>query len=194
MLRKSRKSCVADMGVKRFHFNQSEQLEIYYYVSGVEMTKEQWKKINEETIPRFISYKEWKEYVWKKYEVYTLEKLEEFYRYLNIRKCENKGIREYSKLLASNFLTFIITYCLTGIMTDIFGKSFLKETTLILGLIETGIKGFIIGIVIVFLVWFIIKIMPDYTEGIIHEQFYCDYQEIIQEMIEIKKKSLTIQE
>lgn len=188
MIRKSRKSCIADMGTKRFQFNESEQLDIYRYVSGFEMTEDSWKKIEAEIIPRFISYSEWKGYVEQKYENYTLEKLEELNRYLSVRSCNSKGYGEYIKLLCSNFLTFIITYSFTGILEDVLNKAIYEEATVIQALTETGIKGLVFLIIILALVWFIIKTMRDFTEANVKEQFYSDYQEIICKMIKTKNK------
>lgn len=158
------------------------------------MSKTQWKEIEKGTIPKFVSYKEWKQYLNEKYDKYSIEMLEEFVRYLNIRKCKRKGKKEFAQSIYSEFFALVCTTTFTLITVEIYGKVICQSGELFYLMAESTIKSFATVVVMVFVVVVVIKLMKDYVEHFVCEQFYDDYQEIIQEMIELKKKSLTVQE
>ena len=116
---RNRKSNLVDKGNKLFDFNETEEIDIYYYIFGLEMSREQWNRMNGKYQYNFSSYSQWKEYIKKRYENYSVECLEEFYRYCNIRKCIRKSKKEYIDLLLPVFVSIVFT----GAYTILIDKS-----------------------------------------------------------------------
>lgn len=165
---------INELGKEHYEFDCSCEMNIYSYLCRKKLSK---RKINQiEKNLRFETYSEWKKYVKKKYEKLPDVELREFSHYLNQQLREVKPTHESWSLTAAVMIAFI-----TNNMYDqIISISLIDDKPpLVIGL-GIILCIFTICIGIYFILQFILKIvwMSD------KENFYTDYKEIIDMMIE----------
>ncbi len=182
MKRKDRKKCMYKLGKETFDFDHIKELSIYNYVVGESMTKNQWKSVSKKI--KFESYEAWRNHIVKKYEVYSVESLHEFSRYLKVLIEDSEGISGLSKIVCATLLTFLVTKLFDNFVTNeaITVASLGDKITLLF----ICIFGAMISSVIILLG--AKSIFSMYVKDNKACYFYQDYKTVIDELIEQKKK------
>ena len=165
---------INELGKENYEFDCFCEMNIYSYLCRKRLSK---RKINQiEKNLRFETYSEWKKYVKKKYEKLPDGELREFSHYLNQQLREVKPTHESWSLTAAVMITFITNNMYDQIISITLVDD---KPPLVIGL------GVILSLITIcigmyFILQFILKIgwMSD------KENFYTDYKEIIDMMIE----------
>lgn len=168
--RKTRKSCYEKTGDKTFHFKLKEEKIIYKYICGDKLTINEWRKCKKNYIPK--SYSQWREYISKKYCMYTKKQLEEFERYLRV------GVRNCNTWVGFNNIVFaaVISAAVSVMfswLTDTVGVAAIQIAEMLLVLFFPALFS------IAICYWPI-------ERAVVKQKFYEDYIEIIHSMIEQK--------
>lgn len=174
--RKNRKSFIHENGVENYDFDFNKEIRMYLFFCGEQMTREQWKLLQEDE--KIYSYKEWESYVKNKYSNYPVEGLKEFSRYLNHRLRKTSPAREFISPCVSALFSCILTFYVTEIFNIGFGN---------LALIVGAIAIFVIAVCFFSNIgWFVIKFAELFWNNSIKENFFKDYKEIIDNIIKEK--------
>lgn len=131
---------------------------------------------------KFSTYKQWENYINKKYEDYTKDRLINFSKYINTHIRSIKPNREYWNLITPILLTLIIAQ-IPDVIID------LSELNMVgAGIIECVIVVLLIFIFIIIIFIPIKKILDYIWYNNEDESFLNDYKQIVDEMI--RKKQL----
>lgn len=153
-----------------FDFDHVEEVKIYRYaIDKVARKRKQFKKINE----KYYSYNEWKDqHAIKKYEHITYDSLCNLRKYF-IRKLENEIDKDNSMSGFIYPIFIVLINLMSGYISDVTNNP--------------DYKVFTTTIVIFYFTYRIIKFQM--FDDIAIKNLYRDYIEIIEEMIEWKKKA-----
>lgn len=176
---KNEKKCaklLVQVGKDEYNFDYEEEKAIYDFLCYRPLGKKQ--KVNDKH--KFVLYSQWEQYICQKYQKVSSEKLKDFSRYLNLRKRQIKPNYESQKILVTIILTVVIN---TSIDT-LFMIYKEKITCIILDIIAC-----IITIIVAFIIALMATQLLDILEiDDVEENFYNDYKEIIDKIIENRKE------
>ena len=168
-----------EIGKRWYDFDFKSERVIYCYLCCCKIKEKHFardiRKLDEKL--RFETYQEWKQYVCNKYYNYRTEELSEFSRYLNQKIRNERPINEGVSILLAALTTLIFTE-----IFDSFLYTYEKINIKIVWLIGC----------IVFLppmAYGIAKILSLMFDNNIEKDFFEDYKEIIDEMIEDSLKN-----
>lgn len=177
-----RKKSIEKIEKKYYNFDLQIEKSIYEYVCHVRVRGRRVKKLNNEL--RFKTYREWKSYVRGKYENFESDRLIEFSRYLNQRIRSIKPNHEYKSIAVTVVLTVAFTKWMEALLNTHGDLSGMLSTCEVANLL--AVVAFIGALFeyLIFYTW-------NYLFGdSMDENFYLDYKEIIDEIIEEKLKNI----
>lgn len=163
------------IGKRRFGFDIQFEKNIYCCLCCSHGSKKILKKLDSEFI--FNSYHQWKQYIKDKYAFYDKKDLIEFSRYLNQNIREIKPICEFWNLFIPVILTILLTYSVNEIIRPVFAKTLFSFWSVII--------IFLVLMVLIFLplIIFTWHVYLPLIDNNIEENFFKDYKEIIDELI-----------
>lgn len=124
------------------------------------------------------TYAQWKQYIWNKYHEFSDEKLEEFSRYLNQCSRNTKPVYECWKTFISIYLALMFNTLFEFLISILdFHFSSILEVVVVIGLVMIALG---------FFAYAIAKISMPLSDQEDERNFYLDYKELIDEMIEEK--------
>lgn len=156
-----------------YNFNIEEEKNIYMYLCGKHIKRKVLKKIDN----KFHTYREWKNYIRDKYCNLPKDELIEFKHLL----CQNmrniKPETEYWNLVIPVMVTMLIN-AIFGYLEEVDNSSYNK--------IQLRIEGILFIIVIISWGVMMLKIIAPLWKNNEDENFYKDYIEVIEEIINEK--------
>ena len=166
--------CVNQRRREFYKFDIQQEQNIYTYLCKGKLKAKALKKLSHDL--KFETYAQWKQYIWNKYHEFSDEKLEEFSRYLNQRLRNIKPAYEYLKMIIPVILALVI-------------NEFFKILVSIVQLKPDSMFGVMLGcgfiiLVLCLLIYATVKIAIQLSDEEDERNFYLDYKEIIDEMIE----------
>lgn len=180
---RKQKRTLIDMGDKNYDFILKRERIIYSYLCCKYINKKEMKKIEENL--KFQSYKEWKEYITKKYNKCDVDSLVEFRRLLNQLK---RNIAPSSTYLG---------FCFPAVLALILSKSADMLWSLNINEVELTdwrvfaiyaiVYIFAIGLVMIPVMGILLAIIFPIMNNDLEENLYNDYIEVIDELIKDKK-------
>ena len=175
--RESRKAFFHKNGIENYFFDYNEEIRIYSFLCGEKMTKKEYLKLKDNE--KLSKYAEWESYVRNKYSNYPIDGLKEFSRYLNHRMRMYYPERNFIGPVASALIAAILTLLLDNINLDL------------PSIWAFALYALIIVSLSVFICLLIIDISKMYYNNSFKENFYKDYKEIIDILIEEKEKDIS---
>lgn len=172
-----KKKLVSQRGMEFYKFDIQQEQNIYTYLCKGRLKTKVWKKMSDDI--KFETYGQWKHYIWSKYHKFSDEKLEEFSRYLNQCSRDIKPVYECWKMLISICLALMFN-TLFEFLISIGDFHF---SSIIEGVVVIGFVMIALG----FFVYAIARISMPLSNHEDETNFYLDYKEIIDEMIEKRK-------
>lgn len=173
-IRKKQNRSIKKLGEEFYGFYQEEEKRIYMYLCRKRLTKKEIEKIDSNL--KFETYEEWVQYINHKYEKFSNEKLLEFSYFLNQNMRNIKPGHEYLNIVIPAMVTLIFD-ALFDIIVETpnipihSAIEFLIEIIVIIGFLFLG----------QYIMSEVSKHIWDNVDG---ENFYLDYKEIIDRMIE----------
>ncbi len=168
-----------EIGKRWYDFDFKSERVIYCYLCCCKIKEKHFardiRKLDEKL--RFETYQEWKQYVCNKYYNYRTEELSEFSRYLNQKIRNERPINEGLSILLAALTTLIFTETF-----DRFLYTYEKISIKIVWLI--GCIVFLLP-----MAYGIAKFLSLMFDNNIEKDFFEDYKEIIDEMIEDSLKN-----
>lgn len=162
-----------------YQFNERIEKDIYAYVCLKHRRKRSIKKMD--TSLKFGTYTEWNKYVKNKYQDFSNEKLNDFSHFLNLKIRNVVPESEYLRLLSSVFIALLmekgIDIALEAMSSE--ANSFEAMAIKMMGLVVMGI---ILGIAV-------LEILQPLFKTSEARNFYTDYKEIIDNMIDYKRNA-----
>lgn len=179
--RKNDNRTLDKVGKHNYNFDFYIEKNIYAYLCCRHVKKKILKKMSENI--KMDSYMEWKQYIYNKCAEFPDEKIVEFRRYLNQRLRNVKPSREYWSLVIPIILTLIITK-FPEMLEDMQKIDLSGEQVSVI--VVFLILVFIMMIPIIYGIWCMVSPIWDNQND---ENFLVDYMEIIDYMIEERKKN-----
>lgn len=186
--KKYEKIYLSEIGRVRYDFDMVKEKTIYGYLSYYKIKDKNINNLESEL--KFDSYKKWKKYVCDKYDSYDKEKLQEFYRFLNLKSRNVKFSDTYwgifiPALVALN-LNIWFELCVEAILT-----TNMENMITIIGLLWTTMFTIIVrSFWLVFIVGICLFLIKNFIEPLfkndLETYLLMDYMEIIKEIIENK--------
>ena len=179
--RTSKKSQIAKRGIVEFGFDFNKEFQLWLYITGEEMHRNEWKTVNKLDLTNFTTSDDWKNHIRQKYNQCTATQLNEFIHYLNVVKTNKASARSVSDYFYTTFITaaisFIVTFYLNKLLTDTTGMDFLTA------LITTVI--YVLIFVVLFAVFFIVlsEYYFDFNRNASQAFFIESYIKTIKEML-----------
>lgn len=167
MRKRKKRKTFEELGKQKYDFDIQKELICYKTLCYYHLKKKKLKVLEDHL--KFNSYMEWRDYIIRKYDTYDREKLIEFSRYLNRAIRDDKFDREYWNL--------ITTICTTFALTKYFEGAF--------NISPYGILFLLIGLIIIVIELMYCFFFPSFDNNI-KKDFFIDYKEIIDEMVEKK--------
>lgn len=170
-----------EIGKKWYNFDPETEKMIYRYLCCFRIKRNKLNTLHKDL--RFDTYQQWKHYVCDKYSNYRNEELMEFSRYLNYERRLTISLNKYLEMI----MPILISLLFANSFGEVCNKYFeiIKNTNL-LYMVLLSCLGMV---VIIFLIYQLIKTFYPMLENNIDENFYADYKEIIDEIVERKTKS-----
>lgn len=177
MIRRTHKNCIKELGKERFDFDYKEELIKYKYLCGVKIKRREYVQGVNSCFP--YSYQQWKDYIVKKYGIYSKNQLEEFSRYLELGVRDNNTARELQGIVFAALLSSMFAILFGNIILP-----FAEEVNSIWGLLALII---LLGVLVVpEMLLFIYVVYKPIRNRNLEEEMYSDYQKIINEIIKGK--------
>lgn len=168
------------IGEKKYSFNFEFEKNIYSNLCCIHVKKKVLKNLNKDNL-NFCTYNEWRQYIYGKYEGLKSEELSEFSRYLKQRIRNIESGNRYWELFVPVILTLIFTN-LFNIVIDLNWN--LNDFSIIAAVFFVLFFEIIFAAPVIMLVWITMKPIWDNN---IDRNFFTDYKEIIDCMIEEKE-------
>lgn len=165
-----------EIGKRWYDFDSQLEKAIYSYLCCIRVKRKITQKLTEDL--KFNSYQQWKQYIYDKYQAYDKDKLNEFSRYLNQNIRNTIPTREYWQIVVTAVITMLFTMLFDRVF-KINAKWF--DDIPIWGIVILVLVGEIFFILL--LIFLIIQTMYPLIDYSVDENFYRDYQEIIDEII-----------
>ena len=168
--------CVNQRRREFYRFDIEQEQNIYTYLCKGKLKAKALKKLSHDL--KFETYAQWKQYIWNKYHDFSDEKLEEFSRYLNQCSRNTKPVYECWKTFISIYLALMFNTLFEFLISILdFHFSSILEVVVVIGLVMIALG---------FFTYAIAKISMPLSDQEDERNFYLDYKEIIDEMIEEK--------
>ncbi|MDE6210096.1 MAG: hypothetical protein K2M73_10560 [Lachnospiraceae bacterium] len=165
----------------KIQFNEKLELTIYKYLCNEKITWRNWKKIKKEY--RFDTYKEWSQYIQKKYIVYSTDSLIEFKKYLENIIRKNSTVSVFGESIVFPGLVSSILTILFNIFADM---KYDKEGDLIYIISFSVIMSILLSCLVIYL----IKPMLDNVfRNKLRNYMYSDYKDEIEKLIKIREEA-----
>ena len=179
MIRENRKNCIEKIGKDSYAFDKKRELYIYKSLCGIKLNRREWKRYKQDKkVPH--NYHEWQKMIRDKYEVYTIEQLEEFIKYLEVRKRDKSRYGEVSNIistaLASSIISTAITFCYNQNLRIDKNENFV---------------AFFASLMLFILVFSTLSVWSAHcliSPGKLEKEMYKDYQDIVKQILEEKGK------
>lgn len=167
-----------EIGKACYGFDSELELIIYRYLCRFHTKKKKLHALHNDL--KFDTYRQWKQYVCNRYSNYRNEELMEFSRYLNHKKRCTSIFQIYWPIVAPIIIS-VLSSTVVQKAYDMYYDNYKNSSlfTLIL-------QAFFILVVIIGLIISVIKASYILLENSMEENFYTDYKEIIDEMIQQK--------
>lgn len=189
IMRIRKKQCsksIDDIGKDNYNFDFYSEIIIYKDLCCKRLTAKEKKK--QVGLPNFNRYKDWKSYIVREYGVTDKEKLMEFSRYLNQRLRDQEYSLEYWKLTIPIILTLMMGDLCSGLLYNLVNIDDMVWNVLAL-IIALIMIVFVMGFVLVF----ILKIMHPTWEANVEKNFFIDFKEIVDELVDIKNDEVELE-
>lgn len=168
--------CVNQRRREFYRFDIEQEQNIYTYLCKGKLKAKALKKLSDDL--KFETYAQWKQYIWNKYHEFSDEKLEEFSRYLNQCSRNTKPVYECWKTFISIYLALMFNTLFEFLISILdFHFSSILEVVVVIGLVMIALG---------FFAYAIAKISMPLSDQEDERNFYLDYKELIDEMIEEK--------
>lgn len=177
MIRRTHKNCIKELGKERFNFDYKDELIKYKYLCGVKIKRREYVRCVKNCFP--YSYQQWKDYIVKKYSIYSKSQLEEFSRYLELGVRDNNMARELQGIVFAALLSSMFAILFGNIILP-----FAEVVNSIWGLLALIIILFVLVIPEILL--FIYVVYKPIRNRNLEEEMYSDYRKIINEIIKEK--------
>ena len=177
--KRDKRKPVSQRRMEFYKFDIQQEQNIYTYLCKGKLRIKVSKKMSDDI--KFETYGQWKQYIWDKYHNFSDEKLEEFSRYLNQCSRDIKPVYECWKMFISICLALMFNTFFEFLISigDFHFRSILEGVVII---------GFVM-IASGFFSYTIAKISMPLSDQEHERNFYLDYREIIDEMIEKRKEN-----
>lgn len=169
--KRRRKKSIYDIGREKYNFDYQEEIIRYKALCCMHLKRKEIKKLKFDK--SLNSYKDWKEYIFHKYEEFDKEDLVEFSRFLNCIQRDETLEHNFFWMLISAFVSLVITAILNALVEII-------DTSL-----AEGDDFFLMRIVLCILtvsVTMYYFVMRPIRKKDTKENLISDYKEIIDEM------------
>ena len=174
--KKKNNKTLAQIGTEKYKFDfYSEQI-IYKDLCCLRLNWREKRKLSK--LQKYYRYRDWKNYIEKKYKAAGKEALIEFSRYLNQQLRNREISRDYWKLAIPVVFTISVTEVLSKllpILYDMYG-----EYGNFVNVIVVSLAIVLFMIFIMFVIW---NTMEPMWESNTEKNFLSDYKEIIDELI-----------
>lgn len=168
--------CVNQRRREFYKFDIQQEQNIYTYLCKGKLKAKVLKKLSHDL--KFETYAQWKQYIWNKYHDFSDEKLEEFSRYLKQCSRNTKPVYECWKTFISIYLALMFNTLFEFLISILdFHFSSILEVVVVIGLVMIALG---------FFAYAIAKISMPLSDQEDERNFYLDYKELIDEMIEEK--------
>ncbi len=121
--RTSRKSCVHSRGIHEFGFDFDKEFCRWKFVSGITMSKKEWKTAQELQLEGLTSSGRWQEDITQRYGKCSNIQLKEFKSYLSVVRANIEASSKFSNKINSCVISSIISILLTQYITRFIGKT-----------------------------------------------------------------------
>lgn len=172
------KHSIGHIGNEYYQFDKNYEILMYKYVCHKHLNRIECKNIKVEN--KYETYSQWKAYVCGKYNVFSDDKLNEFDHFLN-QRIRNVGAEfEYWKLIIPVILTLLTDklfeslYSIVGIGVDSILQLIIEMVVIIVMILLGGLV--------------VTKIIDPIARVSTERNFFIDYKEIIDEMLEKRRK------
>lgn len=165
----------------RYDFNAQQEKIIYEHANGKRIRKKEQEKLNDAF--KFEGYSAWKKYILNKYVGYDKAFMVDFSRFLGQRIRAKKPSQEYWNIIMPILLTIVFTSVFEMLVET--PKIDVSEVPLWMLILVAVVTGVAVAICLGLIIWKTMEFIWDNNE---QENFYVDYKEIIDEIIEMKKK------
>lgn len=172
--------CINQRRMEFYKFDIAQEQYIYKYLCTGNI--KEMKKISPDT--RFNTYGQWKQYILDKYHDFSDQKLVEFSHFLNQCLRKIRPVYEYWKMMIPVILTLIIDKLFKFLVS--------MEDFKLNSLVEAIVNCMLVGGTLIFFIYLMARIAIPLSNGENERNFYLDYKEIIDEMIEKRKISKRI--
>lgn len=169
--------CVNQRRMEFYKFDIVQEQNMYKYLCTGKLNVKEMKKISADT--RFNTYGQWKQYILDKYHDFSDQELVEFSHFLNQCLRKIKPVYEYWKMMIPVILTLIVD--------KLFGFLVSMGDFMLNSLVEAIVDCILVGGTLIFFVYLMAQIAMPLSNGENERNFYLDYKEIIDEMIEKRK-------
>lgn len=169
---------INQLGKKYYDFDYKKEKYIYMYLWRKHLSKNKLNKI--ESKYKFDKYSQWKQYIHDKYNRDSDDSLDEFRHFLNQMLRNNRPEFKIWNIAGTVLITLVVNSLYNYLMLA--GKLEIKNIGTVIGLAIAYI------IIVVIMVFVINTILKQFDNSTIQESFYQDYIEIIDDMIEKRKK------
>lgn len=169
-----------EIGIRWYKFDFKSEREIYCYLCCCHEKKKKLQKLDKEL--KFVSYRQWKQYIWNRYEYFDKDMLIEFSRYLNLRVRNIMPSREFWNIIATITLTFIFTKFMNMILN---AKMDFNEVSAWSAIVFIFLLELSTTLALVFI---FNQVFSPILDNNVDENLLKDYKEIIDEIINDKEK------
>jgi len=175
---KKQKRTFINIGKQNYDFDINLEKDIYSYLYALRRKQNKSLDVN----LKFECYREWKQYIEKKYEKFDSNRLMEFSKYLNCVLCDEKLTNSYWNICIPILLTILFTK-----MPEMINQlnSFEFEGDVFLAFVFFMIA---LIIIIVSTIYLLCKIVAPLFESNIRETMLLNYKEIIECMYVQKRE------
>ena len=166
-----------DIGKKYYQFDDKKEKNIYEYACMHHLSKKKLKSLDNSV--RFNSYSMWKNYICNKYKDFPNYDLFDFSHFLTQKHRNCQPTHELWNISFPVMLTLLIN--------NIINTLLLSSDIKINGFVEAIIYTITISLIILAFSLLIIKLISIIFDTFTDRDFYSDYKEIIDEMIEERR-------
>lgn len=185
LMKRKKKKYYREIGEQEYKFDYKKEKNIYMYYCLNKLSKKEEKEIRKLQDEKEIfgnKYCDWKKYIYKKYEKYSIEALENFAHYIQQGTRNNKVIRVYNTMTLPVIITLVLTIMFEKVIEDILINN-IENKSLATEVVVIGIFICVLS----YIAWIVITTIFDDS---VEKNMYSDYLRIIKEMIKKKKCEL----
>lgn len=188
-IRINKKSCIRDIGKKKFGFDYNEEIIKYKYLIGEQMDRREWGKLEE--YEKFNSYFEWEASIKENNKQKTEKQLKEFDHYLDSRINMIEAEKEQSTIRYSAILAGIISAAITLFSNETFINKIIVKGNPIFSIILSVV---VIICIVPPVIYIIAETQLSVRSIIVEKTLLKEYKKVIEEMLKenVNNKNNTI--